>query len=188
LLTKKAEARLELNTEKNKFNQLQEKIKADKDRFDRTWIRAPVRGTVNEVKINSVNAVVQPGEVLLDIVPLDDHLFIEVNIRPQDIGFLRPNLDATVKISAYDFSIYGGLDAVVEHISSTSIEDEKGERFYKVKVRTKGKTYLKGKKGEKLEIIPGMGATVDILTGQRTVLEYILKPILKTKKTAMRER
>jgi adhesin transport system membrane fusion protein len=119
---------------------------------------------------------------------MDDTLLIEANVRPADIGFLRPGLPATVKISAYDFSIYGGLKAIVEHISADTITDEKGNSFYQIRVRTTDRNYLLGKHGERLEIIPGMSATVDILTGQKTVLEYILKPIIKAKKNAMRER
>jgi adhesin transport system membrane fusion protein len=143
---------------------------------------------VYRVLVNTTGAVVQPGEDLIEIVPLNDTLLIEANIRPADIGFLRPQLPATVKISAYDFSIYGGLTAHVEHISADTITNERDESFYQIRVRTTEQNYLIGREGEKLEIIPGMGATVDILTGEKTVLEYLLKPILKARKTAMRER
>jgi adhesin transport system membrane fusion protein len=187
-LSFRAEARAELNAARAEFDRLIESTRASEDRFTRTRVRSPVRGTVNRVLVNTTGAVVQPGEDLIEIVPLNDTLLIEANIRPADIGFLRPQLPATVKISAYDFSIYGGLTAHVEHISADTITNERDESFYQIRVRTTEQNYLIGREGEKLEIIPGMGATVDILTGEKTVLEYLLKPILKARKTAMRER
>ncbi len=188
LITFKTEALSDLNTARAEYNKLTESTKAAEDRVKRTIVRSPVRGTVNEVKVTTIGGIVQPGQDLIKIVPLDDTLLIEANIRPADIGFLRPGLPATVKISAYDFSIYGGLKAVVEHISADTITDEKGNPFYQIRVRTTERSYLIGKHGERLQIIPGMSATVDILTGQKTVLEYLLKPIIKAKKNAMRER
>ncbi len=188
-LTFKSEARAELNAAKAEYNRLTETMKAAVDRVDRTLIRSPARGTINLIKFNTIGAVVQPGEELMEIVPLNDSLLIEAFIQPQDRGFLRAGLEATVKISAYDFSIYGGLKARVEHISADTIVNDKGESFYTIKVRTLDKNYLvDNKTGERLEMSPGMSATVDILTGQKTVLEYLLKPILKAKKSAMRER
>lgn len=188
LISFKTEALSDLNTARAEYNKLTESTKAAEDRVKRTVVRSPVRGTVNEVKVTTIGGIVQPGQDLIKIVPLDDTLLIEANIRPADIGFLRPGLPATVKISAYDFSIYGGLKAVVEHISADTITDEKGNPFYQIRVRTTERSYLIGKHGERLQIIPGMSATVDILTGQKTVLEYLLKPIIKAKKNAMRER
>lgn len=184
----KTEALSELNTVKAELTRLNELQKAATDRVNRTIVRSPVKGTINQVKVNTIGGIIQPGEDLIDIVPLDDTLLIEANIRPSDIGFLRPGLPATVKISAYDFSIYGGLKAEVEHISADTITDDKGNSFYQIRVRTTDQSYLIGKHKEKLEIIPGMSATVDILTGQKTVLEYLLKPIIKAKQNAMRER
>jgi len=184
----RTDALSQLNTTKAEYARLVEVNKAATDRVERTVVRSPVRGTVNQVKINTIGGIVQPGQDLIDIVPLDDTLLIEANIRPSDIGFLRPGLNAVVKISAYDFSIYGGLKAMVEHISADTITDEKGNPFYQIRVRTTGRNYLIGKHGEKLQIIPGMSATVDVLTGEKTVLEYLLKPILKAKQNAMRER
>lgn len=188
LITFKTEALSDLNTARAEYNKLTEANLAAADRVKRTIVRSPVHGTVNEVKVTTIGGIVQPGQDLIKIVPLNDTLLIEANIRPADIGFLRPGLPATVKISAYDFSIYGGLKAVVEHISADTITDEKGNPFYQIRVRTTERSYLIGKHGEKLQIIPGMSATVDILTGQKTVLEYLLKPIIKAKKNAMRER
>jgi len=188
LITFKTETIAELNTTKAEYRRLLETQRAAEDRFSRTVVRSPVRGTVNQIHINTIGGIIQPGEDLFEIVPLNDTLLIEANIRPSDIGFLRPDLESTVKISAYDFSIYGGLKANVEHISADTITDEKGDPYYQIRVRTTEKSFLIGKHGEKLEIIPGMSATVDILTGHKTVLEYLLKPIIKAKKNAMRER
>jgi adhesin transport system membrane fusion protein len=188
LISFKTEALSDLNAAKAEYNKLEEGNKAAADRVNRTMVRSPVNGTVNQVKVTTVGGIVQPGQELITIVPLNDTLLIEANIRPSDIGFLRPGLDAVVKISAYDFSIYGGLKARVEHISADTITDEKGNPFYQIRVRTTERSYLIGKHGEKLQIIPGMSATVDILTGQKTVLEYLLKPIIKAKQSAMRER
>lgn len=184
----KTTAQAELNAIKAEYSKLFEGNKAAQDRVQRTTVRSPVRGTINQVKVTTNGAVVQPGQDLINIVPLDDTLLIEANVRPSDIGFLRPGLPATVKISAYDFSIYGGLKAVVEHISADTITDEKGNPFYQIQVRTTGRNYLIGKQKERLQIIPGMSATIDILTGHKTVLEYLLKPIIKAKQNAMRER
>ncbi|MBS0289146.1 MAG: HlyD family type I secretion periplasmic adaptor subunit [Proteobacteria bacterium] len=188
LISFKTEALSDLNTAKAEYNKLIETNTAAEDRVRRTTIRSPVHGTINQIKVTTLGGIVQPGQELMTIVPLNDTLLIEANIRPADIGFLRPGLPATVKISAYDFSIYGGLKAIVEHISADTITDDKGNPFYQIRVRTTERNYLIGKHGERLEIIPGMSATVDILTGQKTVLEYLLKPIIKAKKNAMRER
>ncbi|MGD9591340.1 MAG: HlyD family type I secretion periplasmic adaptor subunit [Candidatus Berkiella sp.] len=188
LISFRTEALSDLNATKADFNKLTETNSAAADRVRRTIVRSPVQGTINQVKVTTIGGIVQPGQDLINIVPLNDTLLIEANIRPADIGFLRPGLPATVKISAYDFSIYGGLKAIVEHISADTITDEKGNPFYQIRVRTTERSYLIGKHGERLQIIPGMSATVDILTGQKTVLEYLLKPIIKAKKNAMWER
>ncbi len=184
----RTQALADLNDARAEYSKLVEGSKAAEDRVKRTIVRSPVRGTVNQVKVTTAGGIVQPGQDLVTIVPLDDKLLIEANVKPADIGFLRPGLKAKVKISAYDFSIYGGLDAEVEHISADTITDEKGNPFYQIRVRTTKKNYLLDKQGKKLYIIPGMSATVDILTGQKTVLEYLLKPIIKAKSSAMRER
>ena len=152
----------------------------------RSW-RFPVAGEVKEIKIRTIGGVVKPGQDIVEIVPIDDTLLVEANIRPSDIGFLRPGQDATVKITAYDFSIYGGLKGKLERISADTILNEKtGESFYQIIVRTEQNYLQRG--DHRLPIIPGMIASVDILTGQKTVLDYIMKPILKTRDTALRER
>ncbi|HAT8179416.1 TPA: HlyD family type I secretion periplasmic adaptor subunit [Legionella pneumophila] len=179
-----------LNKARSELFALIEANKADKDRLTRTTVRSPVYGIVKQIKTNTIGGVVQPGSDLLEIVPLDDTLLIEAKIRPSDIGFIHPGQKAMVKITAYDFSIYGGLEGIVEHISADTIIDEqtdkKEESYYIVKVRT-DKNYL-GTEKNPLPIIPGMQATVDILTGQKSVLQYLLKPIIKAKQSALRER
>lgn len=156
------------------------------DRLQRTSVRSPVNGTINQILVNTVGGVIQPGMDLIEIVPLDDTLLVEARIKPSDIAFLRPNQKAKVKFSAYDFTIYGGLDANLEHISADSITDDQGNSYYLVNLRT-DKNYL-GSEDNPLPIIPGMVATVDILTGEKTILSYILKPIMRAKYMAMRER
>jgi adhesin transport system membrane fusion protein len=148
-------------------------------------VRSPVTGTINRLLVNTVGGVIQPGMDLVEIVPLEDTLVIEARIKPSDIAFLRPEQEAKVKFTAYDFTIYGGLDAKLEHISADSITDEKGNSYYLVRLRT-NKNYL-GPESDPLPIIPGMVASVDILTGKKTVLAYLLKPVLRAKYMALRE-
>ena len=144
-----------------------------------------VAGTIKQVKVNTVGGVVQPGMDLVEIVPLDDTLLVEARVRPADIAFLRPGLDAMVKLTAYDFSIYGGLEGTVEHISADAIVDDRPgatpESYYLVRVRTSHGG--RGAGEQNLKIIPGMQATVDIRTGRKTVLQYLLKPMLRAKQT-----
>ena len=182
----KAQAQTELSARVAEMNTLRETLGSLKDRKTRTEIRSPVNGTVKDIKINTVGGVVKPGEDLIEIVPKDDQLLIEAQIRPSDIAFLHPGQEAMIKITAYDFSIYGGLKGDLVDISADTIANEKGESFYRVRLRTH-ETVLK-RKGEVLPIIPGMVATVDILTGKKTVMEYILKPFVKTLDGAMHER
>jgi adhesin transport system membrane fusion protein len=156
------------------------------DRLKRTSVRSPVNGTINQLLVNTVGAVIQPGMDLIEIVPLEDTLLVEAKIKPADIAFLRPDQEAMVKFTAYDFTIYGGLDAKLEHISADSITDEQGNSFYLARLRTQ-KNYL-GTEKDPLPIIPGMIASVDILTGKKTILSYLLKPVLRAKHMAMRER
>jgi len=156
-----------------------------KDRLDRTFVKSPVNGTINRLLINTVGGVIQPGMNLIEIVPLEGTLLVEAMIKPADIAFLRPNQDAMVKYTAYDFTVFGGMAAKLEQINADSITDEKGNSFYLVRLRT-DKNYL-GPKTNPLPIIPGMIASVDILTGKKTVLSYLLKPILRAKYMALRE-
>jgi adhesin transport system membrane fusion protein len=185
-LSFRAEAQRELNVVQAEAAALEEKIAADTDRVERTDVRSPVRGTIKQLFVNTVGGVIQPGEDLVEIVPLEDTLLVEAKVRPADIAFLRPGQAATVKVTAYDFSIYGGLDAVVEDISADTITDEEGERFYRVRVRTTEGTLDKA--GTPLPIIPGMTTQIDIRTGEKTVMDYLLKPILRARQNALRER
>ncbi len=182
----RAQSQTELSATMIEMNTVKETLSGLEDRKVRTEIRSPVDGTIKDILVNTVGGVVQPGEDLIEIVPKDDQLIIEARIRPSDIAFLHPGQAAVVKITAYDFSIYGGLRGELIDISADTLTNEKQETFYRVRVRTK-ETALK-RKGEVLEIIPGMVASVDILTGEKTVMQYILKPLIKTLDRAMHER
>lgn len=153
------------------------------DRVERAEIKAPVNGTVQRLYINTLGGVVKPGGRVADIVPLGDSLEVEVKVSPRDIAFVHPGQKAMVKLTAYEFSIYGGLKADVYHISPDTVTDEEGNTFYLVRVKTPAASIREG-----LPIIPGMMAQVDILTGKRTVLMYLLKPILRATSNAMKER
>lgn len=179
-------AKRELNDAYAKLEGLSATTVALADRLDRTAVLSPVRGIVNQIFINTVGGVIQPGMNLIEIVPLEDTLLVEAKVKPSDIAFLSPNLKATVKFTAYDFTLYGGLEAKVEHISADSIVDKQGDSYYLVNVRTT-KNYL-GTKNSPLPIIPGMVASVDILTGKKRVLTYLMKPIFRAQSLALRER
>lgn len=171
---------------------LDENIRSAQDRVRRTELKSPVHGIINKVNVTTIGGVVQPGVSLIEIVPLDDSLLVEGRIRPQDIAFIHPNQEAVVKITAYDSSVYGSLKGKVERISADTIIDEKGDKsergetYYRVMVRTE-KNHL-GTPGHPLPIIPGMVGTVEILTGSKSVLSYIAKPIRVLRDEAMRER
>ena len=182
-LTFRNEARRDMADVMGKLNALTEGAVALTDRVDKSQIKSPVRGRVQRLLANTVGGVVQPGKDIVEIVPLDDQLVLEAKVQPRDIAFIHPGQGATVKFTAYDFSIYGGLEAQVENISPDTVVDERGNAFYLVRVRTARANF-----SEKLPIIPGMTAEVDILTGSKTVMSYLLKPVLKTKAYALRER
>ena len=171
---------------------LDENIKSAQDRVRRTELQAPVYGIVNKINLTTIGAVVQPAANLIEIVPLDDTLLVEGRIRPQDIAFIRPGQDAVVKITAYDSSVYGSLKGKVERISADTIVDEKADRserqetFYRVIVRT-DKNHL-GTADHPLPIIPGMVTTVEVLTGEKSVLDYLMKPARVLREEALRER
>ncbi|AKJ29603.1 HlyD family type I secretion periplasmic adaptor subunit [Caldimonas brevitalea] len=182
-ITFRNEARKELSEVLAKLNALTQGAPALADKVEKTAVRSPVRGRVQRLLANTVGGVVQPGKDIVEIVPLDDALLLEARILPKDIAFIRPGQRALVKLTAYDFSIYGGLPATVENISPDTVVDERGNAFYVVRVRTDQPNF-----SEKLPIIPGMTAEVDILTGNKTVLSYLLKPILRAKSVALSER
>ena len=182
----KAQAQTELAATTIEMSSIGETLSGLEDRKVRTEIKAPVDGTIKDILVNTVGGVVQPGADLIEIVPKDDQLIIEARVRPSDIAFLHPNQPAVVKITAYDFSIYGGLKGEVIDISADTLTNEEGETFYRVRVRTNETSLTR--KDEVLNIIPGMVASVDILTGEKTVMQYILKPLVKTLDNAMNER
>jgi adhesin transport system membrane fusion protein len=182
----KAEEWNELKEASNKLAEARGNFTSDVDRFTRTDVRSPVKGIIKQLLVTTVGGVIKPGEPLLEIVPLEDTLLIEARVQPRDVAFLHPGLQASVKITAYDYSIYGDLKAELLRVSADSITDDKGNTFYKAYLRTKGTILSKAKKP--LPIIPGMVATVDILTGKKTIWDYLMKPILKARETALTER
>lgn len=183
----RAEAQSELNDRQVRLAGLKEQMRAREDRVVRTEVRAPVRGVVKEVKVPGVGTVVQPGEGLVEIVPLDGALMVEAEIRPADVAFVRPGQRARVRLSAYDYATYGALDGTVEWVSADTFVSDQGDSYYRVRVSTGQETIL-GPGDEALPILPGMVAEVDILTGRRTVLAYLLKPILRAQEVALTER
>lgn len=177
------EARKELAEVMGKLNALTEGSVALADKVDKSQVKSPVRGRVQRLLANTVGGVVQPGKDLVEIVPLDDSLVLEAKVQPRDVAFIYPGQSAHVKFTAFDFSIYGGLAAKVENISPDTVTDEQGRAFYLVRVRTSVAYF-----SHQQPIIPGMTAEVDILTGQKTVLSYLLKPVLKVRAYALSER
>ncbi len=188
--TFRAQSEEDLSKSRGDLAVLEESIKSARDKVRRTELRSPVNGIINKINVTTIGAVVQPGANIMDIVPMDDTLLVEGRIRPQDIAFIRPQQDAIVKITAYDSSVYGSLKGKVERISADAIEDkgERGEKetFYRVIVRT-DKNYL-GTPEQPLPIIPGMVATVEVLTGEKSVLDYLIKPARMLRDEALRER
>jgi membrane fusion protein, adhesin transport system len=164
---------------------VQESLRAAEDRVTRTELRAPVRGTVNAMSVTTVGQVVQPGAALAEIVPEGDALEIEVNVPPGDVAFIRPGDAASVKISAYDYLVYGALEGEVARIGADTIRDSEGREFFQLTIVT-SRTDL-GRNGESLPVTSGMTATVDIQTGRRTVLSYLVQPVLRMRSEALRE-
>ncbi len=179
----RSRVRTELNETTAKLGSLGATSVSLTDRVKQSTLKSPVNGKVSRLFYNTVGGVIQPGKEVLELVPTDDALVLETKVQIKDIAFLRPNQPAIVKLTAYDYTIYGTLDATVESIAANSTVDEKGNAYYVVRVRTK-QTSL----GQGLPIIPGMIAQVDILTGQKTILSYLLKPVLKAKSYAFTER
>lgn len=165
----------------------EESMPARRDRVTRAEIRSPVRGVVNRVHATTLGGVAQPGEPLVEVVPLDDTLLVEANIKPSDIAFLHPGQPVKVKLTAYDFARYGSLDGKLTTIGADAIElPNSGDTVYPVQVKVE--SILTDAAGLPLEIVPGMVAQIDVLTGRRTVLDYITQPVVKLKDTAFRER
>ncbi len=182
----RTQARGELNEVEAELSGVEETLRSQQDRVSRTLVRSPVKGEVKQVKVTTIGGVIQPGMDLIEIVPVEGTLLVEAHVRPADIAFLRPNQDAQVKLTAYDYAIYGGLPAKLEHISADTITNEDGDSFYLIRVRTE-RSHL-GTDDNPLKIIPGMTAVVDILTGKKTVLDYLMKPVLRAREMALRER
>lgn len=183
----KNNAKKELNEVAGEISRLNESQISLSDRVDRTLVRSPVDGIVSKLMVNTVSGVIRPGMDIAEIVPIEDTLIAEVKIRPADVAFLRPGLKAMVKLTAYDFAIYGGLSGEVVQISADTETNEKsGESYYLVRIQT-DKNYL-GSEDRPLRIKVGMVASADIVTGKKTVLDYLLKPILRAKQNALRER
>lgn len=181
-----AQVQERLSAVQNDLSVIDESLKGAQDKVVRTAVRSPVRGIVNKLNVTTLGAVVQPGQPLAEIVPLDDSLLVEARVRPRDVAFVHTGQRATVKITAYDYLIYGLLEGKVDRISPDTIKDEKGEPFYQVIVRTV-KSHL-GSDLKPLPIMPGLVATVDIETSRRTVFDYIAKPVLRARYEALRER
>lgn len=182
-LTMKNEWRAELAAAMAELNSLGASVTGLADRVKFSEIRSPVAGVIQRVMTNTVGGVVQPGNAVVEVVPTGDKLVVEAKVSPRDIAFLRPNLPATVKFTAYDYSTYGGMEARLTHISPDSITDEKGNTYYLVRAETARSQFKQG-----LPVIPGMVVQLDVLTGKRTVLSYLLKPLLRAKQNALTER
>jgi len=182
----RSRSQAEYNEVKAELNRLNESSQAIADQVDRTLVVSPVAGTIKQLFVKTLGGVIQPGRDLVAIVPTEDKLRVEARVSPADIAFLHPQQKAVVKFTAYDFSVHGGLTGEVINISPDTITDEEGNSFYVVQIETE-QSFL-GSEVNPKPIIAGMTVSVDILTGQKTVLDYILKPILKTKQLALRER
>ena len=182
-ITFRNEARIELADVMAKLNGLSAGSSALSDRVKHANVKSPVKGIVKRLLVTTVGGVVQPATEIAEIVPLEDVLLLEVRIQPRDIAFLHPGQKAIVRFTAYDFAVYGSMEAVLDHIGADTVTDDKGNAFYLVRVRT-----LKSSLGKNLPIIPGMVAEVDIMTGKKTVLSYLLKPILRAHTHALTER
>ncbi|MGL4272097.1 MAG: HlyD family type I secretion periplasmic adaptor subunit [Pseudomonas paracarnis] len=183
----RSEALTQLNEARTELNKPESTGRALEDRVSRTLVTSPVRGIVKQLLVNTVGGVIQPGSDMVEIVPLDDTLLVEAKIRPQDIAFLHPGQEAVVKFTAYDYTVYGGLKAKLERIGADTITDEdKKTTYYMITLRT-DRSHL-GTDEKPLLIIPGMVASVDIITGKKSILSYLLKPIIKARAEALHER
>lgn len=182
-LTFRNQASTELSETMAKLGGLSEGSAALTDRVVRAEVRSPVKGTIKRLLVTTEGGVVQPGTEIIEVVPTDDTLLLEARVQPKDIAFLHPGQKARVRFTAYDFAVYGALDAVLEHIGADTVTDDKGNAFYIVRVRT-----TQSSLGKNLPILPGMVADVDIMTGKKTVLSYLLKPVLRAHSYALTER
>lgn len=191
----RSEANDELSKVEVELTSLEETALGRQDTLERTELRSSVRGVVNNIRINTIGGVIQPGAEIMEVTPLDEQLLVETKIKPSDVAFLAPGQEAIVKISAYDYSIYGGLKGRVENISPGALKDDESkmpkktgteDTYYRVMVRTESNTLTK-EGSQKLRVIPGMTATVDIRTGEKSLLQYMLRPLLRVQE-AFREK
>ncbi|MBO9624077.1 MAG: HlyD family efflux transporter periplasmic adaptor subunit [Sphingomonas sp.] len=176
------DAYTELSKKKADLSALEPIVRQRGDQLRRTQIVSPVRGRVNKIIINTRGGVIQPGEPIMEVIPVEEQLLVEARIKPRDVAFLVPGMPAKVKITAYDYTIYGDLNGTLEQISADTIEEQTPhgkESYYQVLIRTDGKQLKRG--NEVLPIIPGMVAEVDILSGKRSVLNYLLRPLIKAR-------
>jgi adhesin transport system membrane fusion protein len=181
----RSDARAESNKTLAEYRSLKEILPSLKDKKGRTEMRSPVAGIVNRVMVNTVGGVVKPGEPIVEVVPVDEQLVLEANVLPSDIGFVKVGQMANVKLTAYDYSIFGSLMGKVVRIAPDSVTNEKGESFYVARIETSSSMEVRG---NKFEVMPGMQAQVDIITGHRTIWEYLSKPLVAVKENAFRER
>ncbi|KJF82707.1 HlyD family type I secretion periplasmic adaptor subunit [Photobacterium angustum] len=171
----------QLNEVTNQFAQLEDSQEGLADQLKRTEITAPMDGTIKDILVRSLGGVVKPGEPIMELVPNDSKLIVEARISPQDIAFVQTGLEATIKFTAYDFVVYGGRKGTVTYVSADALQTEDGTAYYRAHIQ------LHDDPETRLQVIPGMQAMVDILTGEKTVLSYWLKPLLRAKASALRE-
>ncbi len=184
------DAQAEMSKAEEDLATLMQALAQRKDQLERTELHAPAKGVVKNVRATTPGAVLRPGDEVLQIVPADDTLIFEARVKPVDIGFLKPGLSATIKVDAYDFGIYGGLDGKVSYISADTLSEDlrQGEQpYYRVQLQASGRTFSK-RKDDRMDIQPGMTATVEIKTGTNTVLRYLAKPLIKTLQESLTER
>jgi adhesin transport system membrane fusion protein len=182
----RSEALNELNRTLADLGPLKQAMPAIEDKILRADIKSPMKGIVNRVFVTTIGGIVKPGDPIMEVVPADDELVLDAMVLPKDIGFVKLGQNARVKITAYDYSIFGALDGTVTNISADAVPNEKGEAFYQVRIETQAKAIEVIDK--KLLILPGMQAQVDIITGKKTILQYLSKPIVALKENAFRER
>jgi adhesin transport system membrane fusion protein len=184
------DAQAELGKVQEELAGVEQMLAQRKNQLEQTELRAPLRGVVKNVRITTRGGVIRPGEEVMQIVPLEDDLVIEAKVSPADIAFLKRGLDATVKIDAYDYTVYGDLPGTLTYISADTLNEDLKQNelpYYRVQVKAKGRQFS-GRPNEVLEIQPGMTATVEIKTGSNTVLQYLAKPVVKTLSESLGER
>lgn len=184
------DAQAEMTKAEEELAALLQAVAQREDQLGRTELHAPAKGIVKNVRVTTPGAVLRPGEEVLQIVPADDALIFEARVRPADIGFLKPGLPGTIKVDAYDFSIYGGLNGQVTYISADTLSEDlrQGEQpYYRVQLKAQGRSFSK-RMDDRMDLQPGMTATVEIKTGTNTVLRYLAKPLIKNLQESLTER